>query len=135
MNGGALQGTLLGNYLFIVTTDEIELSDSLRPARPVLPDQPVRECTPLRTLDFAPISETRMFSTPTVRGQFQTFDPPSPGDGVDESLDFVFFHPGRNMQRRIDDTDPVDQSLSTQNLNAECPRPDRWVDKLLGNFK
>ena len=105
LSGGAPQGTLMGNYLFILTTDGLGGWPGPNPGDKdddhgnfvVLTDEPQTEIhaeqTPRKAVPFDPLNENMVFSTPTTRGQFALFDPALNDNEEDDS--FVYFNPHR----------------------------------------
>ena len=88
LKGGAPQGTLIGNYLFILATNDLGHAEE-----PKVPEnmpamqmsQRPRENTPIpEILPFRPLTNSCCFSTPTTRGQFQAFEPRSPDTKEEE---------------------------------------------------
>ena len=85
-----------------------------------------------------PLANESNFSTPTARGQFVAFCPPSPTGSVDQEKSFRFFDVNRRPLFRIDDTEiPAsnDFSLTAEQLNEHHPRPSHWKEKPLSTYK
>ena len=143
LKGGAPQGTLLGNYLFILATDQLEENKTQDITRP-LPDttrvrrlneetigsNPEQLMTPKRGGLLRPLNNTMNFSTPTTRGQFVDFVPPSEESEEDEGGDsFVFFNPCHRPIRRIDDSSPSDTTPTHEQFN------EMYLNRLVGLMK
>ena len=134
LKGGAPQGTLMGNFLFITATDGLGKASTSTP----LTDTPSRledrqlcmgtfnsvdttpdMITPRKEHRLVPLQDERCFSTPTVRGQFASFSPESP---TDEGDSFVHFNPLRKPVWRIDDTMPSFSDITAGNEEIRLGR-------------
>ena len=153
LRGGAPQGTLMGNYLFILTTDHIEEKrnaavseimtalqnlqiDRANPAFDIMAAAAAKE-TPIKRRGILPATDHLSFSTPTGRGQFQPFEPSSP-ESDDDGDSFTYLR--GNVRRpifRIDDSNNSASqiSLTAEELNEHHPRPTHWKDMDLSTYK
>ena len=135
LNGGSPQGTLLGNYLFVLTTDHLEdtaLSPVRTPASPTLVNMNDNclssdEDVPLTTLCH--LDAPTLISTPNARGQFKTFCPPSDEDEEDQS--FHYFSSNRRPYNRLDDTPDNREEDMMSDLNRwnADPPPSHWTER------
>ena len=89
LRGRAPQGTLMGNFLIIIATDNLEdREDPCPPEREQSSKEDsgnkdeenctYQEETPIREAGFQSLIDNLFFSTPTAQGQFAVFDPASP---------------------------------------------------------
>ena len=130
--GGSPQGSILGNFLFCITTDIFaEL-----PSPQVELFAPVEHETESDNDPVSPTSwcsdtgpNTEATSTPSARGQFATFQPPRclldlSGDYQSEDESFRFF---RNRDRLSFDSSTDSEMEQVQVPNSACPDPiKRW---------
>ena len=144
LNGGAPQGTLLGNFLFILTTDEIEERRQPLVNTPEITMDTVtrvrereREMTPRKDYSFKPLMDTAHFSTPTTRGQFAPFSRPTmvSDDEENDSLNFEFFDPNRPRPNRLEDSEEAESSFRITVREEAIPRPARWTEMELALYK
>ena len=139
--GGSPQGTLLGNFLFILTTDKLELHQRDRESST---DDSFVTCNesgtqhvtqPSPTPDIIP--EPYRTSSPTSRGQVIPFDPPTSSDSdTDEDMTMNFKYLRQHTRRpynRIDDTgqqSPASDNTPTDSMMKEQhPPPHHWRER------
>ena len=124
LRGGAPQGTLLGNLLFVISTDalgdetrrqetpaplpaeELLLGLSLDRSQRIFDDCNLTATPPKKRRGLLPLNDTFQFSTPTVRGQFEPFSPPSPENEEEDDESFTYFNPRRVPLFRLSDSAP-----------------------------
>ena len=142
LRGGSPQGTLLGNFLFILATDHLEngiseplMNDCITWTDHVLPT------TPIRRRPSAVFLEDRAGqSQPVTRGPSSVFmdfstavtssplPPIMPDDWSDDGDSFRYFQPLRAPYNRISDTCITRSiyTLSASQMEKETPLPVAW---------
>ena len=133
LRGGAPQGTLLGNFLFIITTDELELKkrgedDSIGSMETSTSDE--RNVASLADTSqknhYTPLLNPLTISTPTSRGQFVPFSPAVSDEDSDNSSTFEYFKDCQVRPLQIDDTDSSSDTLMNTQINEQQQRPSNW---------
>ena len=150
LKSGAPQGTLMGNYLFILTTDRLEEDKTNREisaTRQAIQrlrlerewyrtNDPTDESrTPLKRKGIIPLMNDQSFSTPTTRGQFVNFCPSSDEDN-DSEKSFIYFARRKQLIFRLEDSNASrSELLAADEMNLHCPRPENWKDPPLNMYK
>lgn len=131
LNGGSPQGTLLGNYMFVITTDRLELKNDANhittasasltstPWNPSEIGSPVR-----RRPSVLSLGGDQFATSSPVTATAPTIDDFSSGSEDDEADSFTYFRPLRAPLNRIDDTvDPALISLPIRfvRISSHCP--------------
>ena len=118
VNGGSPLGTLLGNCLFIITTDDLE--EKLTPTDEMTETQ----CEKSSTFESARSKESEnsfssceseleslppprpivRTSTPSMRGQFQSFEPAPLTSSEESEGEFDYHQKYRRPYNRVEDT-------------------------------
>ena len=116
----------MGNFLFIATTDEIEVKSVGQEPRITHSITTAARSTPIK-MTFAPYLAEKSISTPTLREQFATFDPPSSSD--EDSCDsFVYMsHQQRKPPEELEDT-TLGESFADE-CNQANPPPPTWKEE------
>ena len=114
---------LLGNFLFVLATDDLEHSNVPVP-KPRKEKMKIAPSTPINTKkNSCPVNNSHLFSTPTTRGQFEDFQP-SDSEGSEDS----FEHFARQARHnRIEDTG-VSSDLEIS-LGETGDDSESWCDK------
>ena len=139
LKGGSPQGTLLGNFMFVITTDRLE--EKPPPSCPALDrttvwDPAAALGSPVRRRPSAVLPGLHgvVTSSPVTDRDRLVFAPDM--DDVPEALEcddhstFEYFRPLREPFNRINDTRSRTLfSVSTSRLNDANPRPTNWKER------
>lgn len=140
LRGGAPQGTILGNFLFVVTTDELEEGGLTTPRRESRGDvntnaAQIGPMTPARS-SRTPLMNPNTISTPTMRGQFEAFSPELTESDSDDDGSFAFFRTAGRRGGRLDSTSfESDGSIDMNTIDEHHPRPAGWRPVDLATLK
>ena len=140
LNGGSPQGTLLGNYLFIITTDRLELGPNLSgdaaPEETIIREStwdPARIGIPVRRRPSAlSLDGDALATSSPLRISLVNYLSIGDDDSCDDSFDY--FRPLWAPFNRINDS--VASSMISMSASFEEESlPRRWIDRPLAVMK